>query len=91
MLYRFEKLDLTEIIGSKGKISFSTFDDKPITLTTGEGTIEYSINYPPHIQQPLIQKVVDELNGTDTCPSTGETGARTTWVMNQMLKTYYSS
>lgn len=87
----FDKLDLTEIVGSKGKISFSTFDAKPITLTAAEGATEYSINYPTHIQQPLIQKVVDELNGIDTCPSTGETGARTTWVMDQMLQAYYST
>jgi predicted dehydrogenase len=82
----FDKVDLTEIIGSEGKVSYSTFDAKPIALTTSEGVTKFSFDYPPHIQQPLIQMVVDELNGMGTCPSTGKTAARTTWVMGQMMK-----
>ncbi|MFL7807035.1 MAG: Gfo/Idh/MocA family protein [Anaerolineae bacterium] len=82
----FEKFDLTEIVGSAGKISYSTFDAKPIILTTKEGATEFSFDYPPHIQQPLIQTVVDELNGAGACPSTGETAARTTRVVDQMLR-----
>jgi predicted dehydrogenase len=82
----FDKTDLTEIVGSAGKISYSTFDVKPITLITKKGATEFSFDTPPHIQQPLIQMVIDELNGTGACPSTGETAARTTWVMDQMLR-----
>jgi len=81
----FDKVDLTEIVGSAGKISYSTFDVSPITVTTSEGVTEFPFDYPFHIQQPLIQMIVDELNGTGICPSTGETAARTTWVMDQML------
>jgi len=81
----FQKTDCTEIIGDQGKISFSTFDAQPIKLTTKEVTSEFSIEYPPHIQQPLIQLVVDELNGVGKSPSTGETALRTTWVMEQMI------
>jgi len=84
----FAEVDLTEIIGTKGKISFSTFDADPVNLTTNEGVTEFSIEYPPHIQQPLIQTVVDELNDIGHCPSTGESGARTSWVMDQMLQSY---
>jgi predicted dehydrogenase len=82
----FEKFDLTEIVGSAGKISYSTFDAKPIILTTKEGVTEFSFDYPPQVQQPLIQTVVDELNGAGACPSTGETAARTTRVVDQMLR-----
>jgi predicted dehydrogenase len=85
----FRKNDNTEIIGSKGKISFSTFDAQPIKLTTLNGETEYAVAYPQHIQQPLIQLVVDDLIGIGHCPSTGETALRTTWVMDQMLKQYY--
>ena len=85
----FQKVDCTEIIGDRGKISFSTFDAQPILLTTQTGVVEFSIEYPPHIQQPLIQLVVDELNGIGKSPSTGETAIRTTWVMEQLLKNYY--
>jgi len=82
----FEEVDRTEIVGSQGKLSFSTFDAAPITLTTQEGVTQFSIDYPPHVQQPLIQTVVDELNGVGRCPSTAESAARTSWVMDQMLR-----
>lgn len=81
----FDEVDLTEVVGSKGKISYSTYGDDPVILTTTDGVTEFSIEYPPHIQQPLIQTVVDELIGIGRCPSTGESAARTTWVMDQML------
>jgi len=84
----FDEVDLTEIVGSEGKISFSTYDDQPVVLTTSNGVTEFAIEYPPHIQQPLIQTVVDELLGVGRCPSTGESAARTSWVMDQMLQTY---
>lgn len=84
----FDALDRTEIVGSKGRIVYATFDDTPIALTTASGTEEFAISYPEHIQQPLIQSVVDALNGIGTCPSTGKSAARTSWVMDQMLAGY---
>ncbi|KAA3661062.1 MAG: gfo/Idh/MocA family oxidoreductase [Chloroflexi bacterium] len=84
----FDELDRTEIVGSKGKISYATFDDSPVVLTIESGTQEFTIGYPEHIQQPLIQSVVDALNGAGSCPSTGKSAARTSWVMDQMLAGY---
>jgi len=78
-------LDQTEIVGEKGKIIFSTFDENSILLENMKGTEEYHIKNPSHIQQPLIQQVVDSLLGKGECPSTGRTGARTSWVMDRML------
>jgi hypothetical protein len=46
---------------------------------------EFAFEYPEHIEQPLIQTVVNELNGNGKCVSTGESAARTSWVMDQML------
>lgn len=80
-----ENLDHTEIVGSEGKITYSTFDAKPIRLTTPYGVKEFAVAYPQHIEQPLIQTVVNELNGDGKSPSTGESGARTSRVMDQML------
>jgi hypothetical protein len=40
---------------------------------------------PEHVHQPLIQTIVDELDGRGTCPSTGESGARTAGVMEAIL------
>jgi predicted dehydrogenase len=87
----FDELDLTEIVGSKGKISYSSFGADPVILTTSDGVTEFSIEYPPHVQQPLIQTVVDELIGVGHCPSSGESAARTSRVMDQMLHEYYNS
>lgn len=81
----FEQQDRTEIVGSEGKLTFSTFDDAPIELSTSAGTESFSFTSPPHIQQPLIQTVVDAINETGTCPSTGQSAARTSRVMDQML------
>jgi len=78
--------DRTEIVGTDGKIAYSTFDEQPVIVTTSRDRTEYGRTYPTHIQQPLIQMVVDELNGMGRCPSTGESAARTSWVIDQMLK-----
>lgn len=80
----FDRRDVTEIVGNEGKLTYSTFDNQPIILTTRKDRREFSYADPPHIQQPLIQTVVDALNGADVCPSTGESAARTSWVMDQM-------
>jgi predicted dehydrogenase len=82
----FDRCDRTELVGSRGRITYSTFDAEPIVVTTAEGSTSYAIDYPQHIQQPMIQLVVDELNGAGSCPSTGESAARTSWVIDQMLK-----
>jgi predicted dehydrogenase len=84
----FDEVDLTEIVGSQGKISFSTYDDEPAVLTTSGDATELAIEYPSHVQQPLIQTVVDELIGVGRCPSTSESAARTTRVMDQILAGY---
>ena len=85
----YENADFVDIVGSDGKITFSTFGTEPIKLHRGDDITEYPEPTPPHIQQPLIQSIVDELNGDGRCPSSGESGARTTWVMDQILSSYY--
>jgi predicted dehydrogenase len=83
-----EWTDLTEIVGTKGRIAYSTFDARPVTLVAGDETRELAIPFPPHVQQPLIQTVVDALNGAGVCPSTGESGARTSRVIDTVLAEY---
>jgi predicted dehydrogenase len=77
--------DRMKIIGSKGKITFSSFQPAPVRLETQDGVEEYNIPNLEHVAQPLIQTVVDELLGRGSCPSTGITAARTTWVIDQIL------
>jgi len=78
-------LDRTEIIGEKGKITFATFGNDPVMLETNEGTESYNLSNPLHIQQPLIQTIVDELLGVGKCPSTGKSASRTSWAMDRMM------
>jgi hypothetical protein len=49
----------------------------------------FRFDIPKHIQQPLIQTIVDELLGNGQCPSTGVSGARTGWVMEQLCSVVY--
>jgi predicted dehydrogenase len=80
------KEDRIEIIGENGTISFSTFSHIPITIQTNSSKETIKIDHPAHIQQPHIQSIIDELLGKKKCPSTGETAARTSWVMDQIIK-----
>jgi predicted dehydrogenase len=79
------KTDQIAIVGSKGKIHFGTFTHEPVRLHTAAGVEEFHLPPPAHIQQPLIQTIVDELLGKGKCPSTGVTAARTNWVMEEIL------
>lgn len=50
--------DTCEIIGTKGKISFSVFDSQTFNLTLGNKTEILSFEPLIHVQLPMIQKVV---------------------------------
>ena len=80
-------VDETEIVGTEGRIRYATYAEEPVTLTRGEHIESVFIENPKHIQQPLIQSVVDDLLGVGTCPSTGRTGAMTSFVMDKILNT----
>ncbi|MEX0844392.1 MAG: Gfo/Idh/MocA family oxidoreductase [Balneolaceae bacterium] len=74
------------ITGREGFISFSTFNDKnPVVLENKSGRQEFSLPYPAHVQQPLIQTVVDALRGEGECPSSGQTGSRANLLMDAVL------
>ncbi len=83
--------DILEISGAAGKIAVSIFGDTPVRLTIGEGVEIFDLPNPPHIQQPLIQTIVDELQGRGRCSSTGVSAARTARVMDQVLRDYYGT
>lgn len=80
-------VDSIIITGTKGEIRFSTFAFSPILLLSDTASESFDIPSPEHIQQPLIQTIVDELRGVGKCPSTGVSGARTSRVMDLILST----
>ncbi len=86
-----EKRDLIRIIGTRGRLSFSTFDHRvPITLEIDKNTETFTPPTPPHIQQPLIETICQALQGKGHCPSTGESAARTTRVIDRILADWRS-
>ncbi len=79
----------TTIIGSKGQIFFSYFGGWTVTLEVeGKGKEVFTFEPLKHIQQPLIQTIVNELLGEGNCPSTGITGSRTNKVMEMLSKRF---
>ncbi len=83
------KDDTLEFLGTAGRLSFNVFAADPVRLETARGVELFDISNPPHVAQPLIQLIVDELLGRGTCPSTGETARRTQLVMDRVLDAYY--
>jgi predicted dehydrogenase len=81
--------DEVVLSGTAGRLAFSTFGNEPIRLETREGVQVFERPNPPHVQQPLIQTIVDDLLGRGVCPSTGESARRTSAVMDTVLNAYY--
>ncbi len=79
------QLDRIEITGSEGRLEFSAFDASPVRFTGKKGEEEFSDFWPDHVHQPLVETVVQELRGEGKCPSSGESAARTSRVMDQIL------
>ncbi len=77
--------DWTTIIGSKGQISYETFGEGKLVVETkedGKKVLEFDL--PKHIQQYMIQYVVEDILGKGISPSTGITAARTNKVMEEI-------
>ncbi|HWB98468.1 MAG TPA: Gfo/Idh/MocA family oxidoreductase, partial [Bryobacteraceae bacterium] len=81
--------DRLVISGMAGQLSLSVFGADPILWETKAGISQIDKPHPPHVAQPLIQAVVDDLLGLTPCPSTGESARRTSRVMDAVLDTYY--
>ena len=80
--------EYNEIVGAKGRIRFSTSQPVPIRIFHGDAVEDLPVPDPDHVHQPLIQTIVDELNGSGRCPSTGESAARTAHVMDAILEEF---
>lgn len=83
--------DIIEINGTKGKLTFSSFQHGDVNLTTPEGTISFSFQNPENIQYNLINQVVKTLLGESECVSTGKSAARSSAVLEEIVKNYYAS
>jgi predicted dehydrogenase len=66
-----DRSDICEIYGSKGKIRFPMFGHK-ITVSVDDDQQEYIFNALEHVQQPMIEQVVNYFLGTGLNPCSGE-------------------
>ncbi|HNY15648.1 MAG TPA: Gfo/Idh/MocA family oxidoreductase, partial [Bacteroidales bacterium] len=82
--------DSLEIIGEKGLIRTSTFTYDPINLINADGKQEFINERPENIQYYLIEQIVKALSGVGEgqVVSTGITAARTSRVMDEVVKEY---
>ncbi|OIQ21663.1 MAG: oxidoreductase [Flavobacterium sp. MedPE-SWcel] len=79
--------DVVELYGSEGKIVFSVFGETPIKLITNDSTEEVFIENPENIQLYHVGSMREHLLGNMQHPSTGSTGAHTSWVLDKILGT----
>lgn len=79
-----EKLDLTEILGTEGVVRWSTFEPR-LEVVTAAGREDLTTPFPNPVHLGLVEMVVAALRGEGECPSTGESGARTNAVVDQVL------
>ena len=79
-----QKAEITEIIGDKGKITFSFFSSNIISLEREKVMEQFEIDHPKHVHQPLIELVVKSILGQGNSPSTGESAMRTTEILDSI-------
>lgn len=77
------------ISGTRAELELSVFGSEPISLRSASSLEQFDAPPPEHVQQPLIQSIVNELLGRGTCPSTGVSAARTSRVLDRALERYY--
>lgn len=80
--------DIIEIVGTKGKIVFSSFKHTPIILYTDNKITEYPYLNPENIQYNLIKQVVETIQGIGSCDSWSESALRTNWAMEKIVNDF---
>lgn len=80
-----QSMDVCEIVGSKGRISFSFFSNTILHVETETMVENFDLPHPEHVSQPLVDLLVKNLRGEGICPSTGETGMRSSLLMDEIV------
>jgi len=88
-----EKVDRYEIHGSKASLRFSCFGVDPLIVESGGKVVSsLEIGPPQHVQQPLIQAIVNYLRGDKSAGawlSFGEVATRTQIMMDRGVEGFY--
>ena len=83
------KEDTITISGESGEIVMPCFSHEKIKITTNTGIVKMGFKNPKHISHYLVQQVVDEIRGTGKCVSSGVSAARTSQILDEIVKNYY--
>ena len=81
-----EEKDLIEIIGTEGRISFSIFSTHHFVLSKNEKDEIFQFDELPHVQQPMIEEVVQYFLGKGPNPSTAESAVATMRIIDTFTK-----
>ena len=84
------KHDSIVITGSDGELHTPVFADRDVVVRAGGQETVHPFRNPPHVHQPLVQTIVDEMRGKGRCGSTGESGARTSAVLDRCVEAFYA-
>ena len=69
-----DEKDFCEMVGERGKISFSFFEHKLLTRTVDGNREDFHFEPLQHVQQPMIEKVVEYFLDEGPNPCSGEDG-----------------
>jgi 1,5-anhydro-D-fructose reductase (1,5-anhydro-D-mannitol-forming) len=81
----YEREDKVEILGSRGKITFSVFENGSLVLANAQGETTLCIENPENIQLYHVNQMREHLIENGEHPSTGLTAAHTSWVMDKII------
>jgi predicted dehydrogenase len=82
----YEREDHCEIIGSKGKLSFSVFDHNPLILEKDGKQTVIEFDSLRHVQQPMIQKVVEYFLEQTSNPCSASEGVEVMKMMDAIAR-----
>lgn len=77
--------DEAEIVGSKGRILFNTFNNTAISIETESGKETLTFDKLEHVQQPMIAAVVDYFEGRCANPCTAWEGVTVMKMMDEIV------
>lgn len=83
--HKSARTDRIGIVGDRGSLHFSVFTYEPIVLQDEQGRHEFTIPNPPHVQMPLIQNIVQHLQGSTICTCDSISATTVNWVMDRIL------
>jgi len=82
-----DEKDSCEIFGELGKISFSFFNHRQIDLTANGESKSFRFDTLEHVQQPMIEKVVEYFLDQGPNPCTAEEGTTVMQLIDDFTKT----